>query len=174
MKRQLIGVSAAAVSCFLSISPVAAEQPVTPATLQPCPFTAAEVEEALGLVVDLAEVSDVTFPSGRDVGCYYTFKDSLTVLAVRQIWDPSGTEILAPAVRKEAPPHPGPGGHGGGRVEPIPGDPDGARWEHGPEGEPDISLSYGRRHASTKIIAYGTTFRNADMQPKLLRLKRVP
>jgi hypothetical protein len=164
MKRALTSFAVAFALFAGWTSAAFAQDPVTPESLVPCPFTAEELQAALGVPVERGEASDMSYPGGRDVGCYYAVQNSMVVISVRQTWDPSGNKS-APA----APPE-----HGGGLVEPIPDDPDGARWEHGPKDKPDIALKYGRKHVQTTLLAYGGTFRNEDMKPKLARLKRVP
>ena len=160
MKRRLLNLGTALAVGAASSSLAAAAAP-TPEALVPCPFTAAEIQEALGVVAEPGEWADMSFPDGREVGCIYPIKNSFTVLSVRQTWDAA----------KSAP---SPLGAPDRTVEPIPGDPDGAKWEHGPDQRHDLALSYSRGHVQTRIAAYGGTFRNSDFQPKLLKLKRVP
>jgi hypothetical protein len=61
-------------------------------------------------------------------------------------------------------------------VEVIPGDPDGARWtlSGGEKGEPRVELAYARGKVRTSVLVHGGTFREPEVQPKLLALKRVP
>jgi len=144
---------------LLGISPALAQEPLTPASLSPCPFTPAEIESALGVSVEEGQAADMSFPGGRDVGCLYAVKDSDTVLSVRQTWDAANQ---ASAKLAE------------GGLQAIPGDPDGARWKAGGKGKPTVGLIYARGKVRTRVLIYGDTVRESDMQPRLLRLKRVP
>jgi hypothetical protein len=155
---------ALAVLSGLLVCPALADEPVTPASLVPCPYTPAEIEAALGLKVNAGEAADMEFPAGRDVGCLYQVVGGSTTLAVRQTWDPTGSTGAQTAAAKA------------GRTEVIPGDPDGARWEigGGDEGEPRLALSYTRGKVQTLVLIHGRSFREPDMQPKVLELRRVP
>jgi hypothetical protein len=140
----------------------AAEQPQTPDELTPCPYTQAEIEATLGLLVGPGEAADMEFPNGRDVGCFYQVVGGSTTLAVRQTWTVGGGANPAPP--------------SGARVESIPGDPDGARWTigGGVEGAPRLELNYNRGKVKTRVVVHGRIFREPEMQPRLLNLKRVP
>jgi hypothetical protein len=149
----------------LLLPSLAAAQAPAPEKLEPCPYTPEEIEEALGLKVLPGEAADMKFPDGRDVGCIYEVEGSSTTLAVRQVWSsPGGGSGKLGAVPKEA------------REEPIAGDPDGARWTigGGTRGEPRVELRYTRGRVQTRLLIEGRVFREAEIQPKILRLKRVP
>lgn len=153
------------VMTWLPLHPAMADQPVTPASLVPCPYTPEEIEAALGLKVNAGEAADMEFPAGRDVGCLYQVVGGSTTLAVRQTWDPTGSVGAADTSAKS------------GRRKAIPGDPDSARWKVGggnDKDEPLVELSYTRGKVQTRVLLHGRSFREAEMQPKLLKLKRVP
>jgi len=145
-------------------APVAlADPPVTPASLVPCPYTPEEIEAALGLQVSPGEAAYMESPAGRDVGCLYTVVGGSTTVAVRQTWDPNGAgkaEAVAPK---------------GARGEVIPGEPDGASWRiGGDDNEPRLELLYTRGKVQTRLLVHGRSFREPEMQPRVLKLKRVP
>jgi hypothetical protein len=148
---------------LLLASPGAAQAPA-PEKLEPCPYTPEEIETALGLKVLPGEAADMKFPDGRDVGCLYEVAGSSTTFAVRQIWEPAGGSGKLHSAVKDA------------REEPIAGDPDGARWTIGrsERDEPRIELRYTRGRVQTHLLIEGRAFREAEIQPKILRLKRVP
>lgn len=164
MRSWLTRAAAAITACLWGIPALLAEQPPTPVSLAPCPFTAAEIESALELRVEESQAADMTFPDGRDVGCSYVMKKSSTVLSVRQTWDPANNGSQTATKRA------------GYRFRRIAGDPDAAVWQLGEKDKDrgDVSLIYSRGKVKTKVMVYGGTFRNSDMQPKLLKLKRVP
>src|SRR5215218_10375375 len=112
-----------------AISPALAQEPLTPASLSPCPFTPAEIESALGVSVEDGQAADMSFPGGRDVGCLYPVKGSDTVLSVRQTWDAANQAAAKLAE---------------GGLQAVPGDPDGAQWKSGGKDEPSAELTYAR------------------------------
>ena len=156
MRSWLTKIFAVLTLALPGISPVMAQGPLTPASLAPCPFTPAEIESALGVSVEDGQAADMSWPGGRDVGCLYAVKGSDTVLSVRQTWDPANAGSANQTSRA------------------IPGDPDGARWETVGKDKPSVGLIYARGKARTRVLVYGDTIRESDMQPRLLRLKRVP
>ncbi|HEV8582139.1 MAG TPA: hypothetical protein VGX68_23975, partial [Thermoanaerobaculia bacterium] len=124
-----------------------ADEPITPASLVPCPYTPEEIEEALGIQVNPGEAADMEFPAGRDVGCLYQVVGGSTTIAVRQIWDPTGSISSPQSAAKK------------GKPEPIPGDPDGAQWTVGGDDEPRLELSYKRGKVQTRLLIHGWSFR---------------
>jgi hypothetical protein len=145
------------------VSPLPAQASLTPGSLSPCPFTPAEVESALGVRVEDGQAADMSWPGGRDVGCLYAVQGSDTVLSVRQIWDPANAGSVNQASARPA-----------GGLQAIPGDPDGAKWKAGGKDDPSVELLYERGKVRTRVLIHGATIRESDMQPRLLRLKRVP
>lgn len=159
MRHWLTMIFAVLTLTLLGIFPVLAQEPLTPASLSPCPFTPAEIESALGVSVEDGQAADMSFPGGRDVGCLYAVKGSDTVLSVRQTWDAANQGAVKLAE---------------GGLQAIPGDPDGAQWKAGGKDKPSVGLIYARGKVRTRVLIYGDTVRESDMQPRLLRLKRVP
>jgi hypothetical protein len=158
--RSWLTTTFAVLTLFLgAISPALAQGPLTPASLSPCPFTPVEIESALGVSVEEGQAADMSFPGGRDVGCLYPVQGSDTVLSVRQTWDTASQGAAKLPERG---------------LQAIPGDPDGAQWKAGGKDKPSIGLIYARGKVRTRVLIYGDTIRESDMQPRLLRLKRVP
>jgi|GEM_PF-4661642 len=91
MKTWLKGASITLAVWICGGSSLLAQGPSTPALLTPCPYTPAEIAEALGLAVGAGQAADMSSPGGRDVGCLYPVKDSEEVLVVRQTWAPPGS-----------------------------------------------------------------------------------
>lgn len=144
-------------------APLFAAAPATPTALSPCALSAADVQAAFGLTVDRTEVSDMTLPGGRDVGCLYTFKDSSFELTVRQTWDdsrPAGAASLADGERGTA----------------IPNDPDGAFGKAAPADRPGAraELAYARGKVQTRISVHGGRLLATEALAKLVLLRRVP
>lgn len=141
----------------------AGAEPITPASLTPCPFTREEIAAALGIDVEQGEAADMKFPGGRDVACLYPVKGSQTVVTVRQIFDPAAqgsSNAKAPSLEA--------GYHA------IPGDPDQAAVKSGRPEERVAELTYARGKVRTRIFVHGITLDREAVQPKLLRLRRVP
>ena len=138
----------------------AAAQPATPDALMPCVFAHAELLSDLGLDIETAQVADMKFPGGRDVGCLYTIKASETVFTVRQTWDPAASGKPARA--------------GGTGLRPVLHDRDGAMAGTGPADEPGAELIYWRGKVKTRLFVHGPTLDANDMQARLLKLRRVP
>ena len=143
MRKTLTAICAVLTLASMEIPWALAEPPLTPSSLRPCPFTAAEIGDALGLSVEEGQVADMTWQGGRDVGCLYVVKGSETVLSVRQTWDPG--KAAQAAVTKT-----------------------------GADGKPSVELTYGRGNVRTRVLLHGGAFDEADMQPKILKLKKVP
>jgi len=138
----------------------AGAQPPTPDGLVPCVFAHDELLSDLGIDIETAEVADMKFPGGRDVGCLYTIKASETVLTVRQTWDPAASGKPAKA--------------GGTGLRPVLHDRDGAMAGIGPPDDPSAELVYWRGKVKTRLFAHGPTLDANDMQARLLKLRRVP
>jgi hypothetical protein len=141
-----------------SLSSVSADQPLTPATLEPCPFTPDEIQSALEVSVEKGEAAEMNSPGVRDVGCLYPIKDTSTVISVRQTWDPANETSKSAEVGLQS----------------VPGDPDNAKWKAGGKDESSVELTYTRGKVRTKVLVHGGAFQESEMQPKMLRLKRVP
>ena len=141
MKRpRLLALPALIVMTGLSLRPASGDQPATPASLVPCPYTPEEIEAALGVKVEPGEAAHMEFPNGRDVGCLYQAAGGSTTIAVRQTWDPTGSISSPQSATKK------------GKPEPIPGDPDGAQWTAGgDDDEPRLELSYKRGKVQTRV-----------------------
>lgn len=133
-----------------------------PPSLIPCPYTAAEIEAALGIAVSPGEPSDVELkPAGRDVGCIYTRLGGSTEVVIRQIWDPGSNAASAMTVKNG---------------KPVPGDPDGAETTRGGgrDGGPRVALYYHRGKVRVTLAVDGRSFTEDDIEPKLVRMRRVP
>ena len=158
MRTWSIRVFAAVLLCVGGISSLSADEPLTPASLEPCPFTPDEIQSALEVSVEKGEAADMKSPGVRDVGCLYPVKDTSMVISVRQTWDPANETSKSAETALQA----------------IPGDPDHAAWKSGGKEEPSVELSYTRGKVRTQVLVHGGAFQELEMQPKMLRLKRVP
>jgi len=163
MRTWMNSAFAAAMTLFLAAAASRAQAPLTPASLSPCAWTPAEVEAALGLTVERREAADMKTVGGRDVGCVYTFRGSSIEISIRQTWDPANSGA-SPAAAEGAT----------SDRKAIAGDPDGAAWKTKRTDGPRLELTYSRGRVRTTVVARGGTFRDEEMQPRLLRLRRVP
>jgi len=159
--------AAVLLSWLVAGSVAMAEPPAKPNELVPCPFSPAEIEEALGVAVGLGQMADMVFPEGRDVACTYPVRNSSTVIAVRQT-----IGVTVPAEASSGRP---------ARTRPVANDPFGAVWdlalENGGNGNgngPKVALKYQHRGADTTVLVYGGYFPEPDMRGKVLKLKKVP
>jgi hypothetical protein len=135
-----------------------------PPSLIPCPYTPEEIEAELGITVSPGEASDVELqPTGRDVGCIYTKVGGSTEVVIRQVWDPGSNSNAASAMTVK-----------NGR--PVPGDPDGAETTRGGgrDGGHRVELHYHRGRVQVLLAVDGRSFTEDDMEPKIVRLRRVP
>ena len=133
-----------------------------PPSLIPCPYTPAEIEAELGITVSPGEASDVELsPSGRDVGCIYTKVGGSTEVVIRQVWDPGSNSASAIPVKN-------------GR--PVPGDPDGAETTRGGGRDAGhrVELRYHRGKVQVMLAIDGRSFTEDDIEPKIVRMRRVP
>lgn len=161
MTRTLMSLQTTLLVALCGSRLVAAAQPITPSSLSPCPFTTDEIATALGVEVEDGQAADMQFPGGRDAGCLYPVKGSETAVTVRQTWDPSGS---APSTKLT--------GDGWIRVK---GDLDHAAMKSGgPPADPGVELVYSRGRVRTRIFVHGPNLDALSMQPRLLRLRRVP
>jgi len=137
-----------------------------PASLS-CPYKPGDLTRALGLKFGEAERSEAAFPGGKMVTCTYseaspgftTLLVGFTVMAAK--------DFAASMVQLDR--------NATGKTTPIPGDADGARWKLDQYDENRVALIYDRGGTTrTEISMYGGRFKAKDVQPKLLKLKRVP
>jgi len=168
MKTQATFCLFAATLLLLADRAAGAPPAITPSSLHPCAFTGAELQLAIGMKVDKGEAADMTFPGGRDVGCSYAIRGGDLVFSVRQTWEAPAKKAGAAAPQRAE----------RGLRPPLKGDPDGASWKFpvmGAAGDvSSLELVYTRGSVRTRLILHGGNFTVANMQPKLLALRRVP
>jgi hypothetical protein len=127
-----------------------------------CPFSPAELSTALDLKVVAGKPSEVPFPGGKMVSCTYEQSGGFTTVTVTLTYAASAAD-LASMDRVV----------GSGLVA-IKGDPDNARWQTNQYEENNVALHYTRGTVRTEIRVVGGRFKAAEMQPRLLKLRRVP
>lgn len=141
-------------------------EPSSTLSSESCPYTVEEIQSALGLKVKPPKVSEAAFPGGKEVSCDYAATDvwftsllvKLTSIAPKDFASSMATldKFLA------------------GKSTPIEGDKDGAKWQIDPYDESNLALHYSRGYVRTEVRAFGGKFKTAEMQAKLLKLRRVP
>lgn len=141
-----------------------AAPPPTAAGLLPCAFAATELQAVFGIVIESTSRSDMSLPNGRDVGCYYTVKDSSLTFAIRQVWD-NNRRSTAPAAALA-----------GQRVTALAGDPDGAVFRMQEEDRPGAGgeLVYVRGRVETHVRIYGGRLTGAEVLQRIGQLRRIP
>ncbi len=157
-------------SAFLASILLAAVAPAQPAkdalpAVQQCPYTPAELGAALGLKFDAGKGFDSPFPGGKEVSCSYPQADGFTTLYVLQMVMSAADLALGQAQYEKML---------AGRAVLIAGDRDGARWQLDSYNENNLALLYTRGGARVEVRAAGGRFKVAEMQPKLLKLRRLP
>lgn len=172
MKSALITVLGALAVTLCAAGAEAGNAPPAPAALSPCALAATEIGAIFGMTVDKAELADIQFPGGRDVGCIYTFQGTQTVLSIRQTWGtPSSSASAAEKAASGQAPRPWQ------ELQAIAGDPDHAAWKVSErKDDQSVTLTYVRAggKAQTTVSVHGGAFDVATMQQKLLLLRRVP
>ncbi len=130
-----------------------------------CPYTPEEIQAALGFQVKAGVGETVEFPGGRNISCSYEPVTGFTVVYVdRMIMDAADPASSAAAFERSL----------AGKVERIPGDADGAAWQLSEFDANSVALHYLRGGQIVGVRVNGGSFKAPDMQPGLLRLRRVP
>lgn len=128
-----------------------------------CPYTAAELQTALGISVEEGRGTETPFRGGKMMDCQYKGKGRAGVsLSQTKSTSPSDAKMVAKGVAGQA----------------IEGDPDGAIWVAAMGDSSRLSLSYVRGSTHTEMSITGVTSKNdkesKPINDKLQRLRRIP
>jgi len=163
--------AAAQASLVVAAAPAAAKPaPKPPATAAlpkatACPYTPAEVAAALGVSVKAGAPSETPFPGGVDYGCAYDQTAGHMTLWVQQMVMSAADQRAGDAPFQQTL---------AGQLTAIPRDPDGARWQLDPYDPRSVALHYLRGTHRVTIRLTGGNLKAEALQPKLLRLRRLP
>ena len=128
-----------------------------------CPYTAAELNTALGFAVDEGQGSEMPYPGGKILSCQYRGKGKASfAMTQMRTAKPSDAQQVAKGLQGQA----------------IAGDSDGAIWVTTMGNANSISLSYVRGATHSEATVNGINSRNdAEAKPireRLQKLRRVP
>ncbi len=137
--------------------------PVAARASDACPYTAAELQTALGIVVEDGQGVETPFRGGKMMDCQYKGKGKAGVsLSQTKSASPSDARMVAKGVKGQA----------------IENDPDGAIWASTMGDSSRLSLSYVRGSTHTEMNVTGVNSKNEKeskpLKDKLLKLRRIP
>jgi hypothetical protein len=132
-----------------------------------CVFTPAELKAALGFEVGAGTGTERPFSGGSSLSCTYLEpKGSRSVVVNRTVMTTGPAAVNAAASKKLL----------AGKLEPIPGDADGAGWQVGQGDLTDVTLHYWRDNTGTEVRVGGVDQKNAAavaaMRKSVLKLRR--
>ena len=142
-----------------------ASQTIDVAKMKACALTPADIKAALDLDVKPGKPQETPYPGGKSFYCAYDFTSGMGHIGLRQDWIP--LDSLAASLREMDK-------LVAGKKEGVSSDPDKAIVIIDQYMEGKITLSYVRTNVRTEVLVMGSGFKARDMQPKLLKLKRVP
>jgi len=142
----------------------AAPVPALPA-VEPCPYNVGELAVTLGMSFKAGVGKSTPIPGGVQTTCAYAPSDGYMTLLLKQT-------VLAPADHQQraaafAATLTSP-------LAPIANDPDGASWQLDPYSPNNVALHYQRGTHRIELRAQGGVKKASTVQPKLLRLRRLP
>lgn len=153
----------------LAFAPNAAPtpSPAPPTPSRPCPWTPAELSAALGFTVGPAQSVTTPFAGGSQLTCAYRETKGLRSVSVSQTEMTVG-DSAANAKRFR--------GMLAGRLEPVPGDADGAAWQVDQGDLTEVTLHWWRNNVGTEVRVGGVDRKDraavAAMRRKVLTLRR--
>lgn len=140
-------------------------QSVDRTRLQACPYAVAELKSALAIDVKPGKGNEQPYPEGRLLGCSYSGTSGGPSVFVSQTWIPS--KILAETQQSMD-------RYASGQFTPIARDPDGARWLADGQQKNQLALIYTRGNVRSELRLVGSRPLAADIQARMLKLRRVP
>lgn len=130
-----------------------------------CPYTPAEVTAALGVSVKAGQPDEMPFPGGVEYSCSYGQTDGFLTLWVSQTVMSLADQQKGDAYYQQSL---------AGNTNAIAGDPDRARWQLDAYDPKNVALHYTRGTHRVAVRVTGGPFKADALQPKLLRLRRLP
>jgi hypothetical protein len=132
-----------------------------------CPYTAAELSAALGVPFLEGRGTEYSFATGKSLSCQYTPARGFVHVAVnRQVMTAGDPKVNRASLERML----------AGKVEPVAGDPDGAKWQVGQGDLTNVTLHYFRGNTGTEIRVSGVNMKDAAavaaMRAKVLKLRR--
>ena len=149
----------------LGSSWASASQTIDMAKMTACALTPAEIKATLDLDVKPGKPKETPYPGGKNLYCAYDFTSGMGHIGLSQFWIP--LDFLATSLRELDK-------LVAGEKKSVSGDPDKAIVTTDQYMAGMIALSYVRANVRTEVLVMGSGFKARDMQPKLLKLKRVP
>lgn len=155
MTRRLL-----AASLFVLCASTASAAP----ELAACPFSPGELAASFGKAFRNGKGTQTAIPGGTQATCTYAQDRSSLVLTVVQTVLPEAEHRRRKAEFNKGL---------AGTLTAMAADPDGATWQLDPYAPNFMALHYLRGTKRVELRVTGTYFRPAEMQPKLLRLRRL-
>ena len=129
-----------------------------------CPYTPAELAASFGKAFRGGKAQTATVPGGTQATCTYQQDRSSLVLTMMQTAKAESVLRREQAAFEQGLT---------GKLAPIAADPDGATWQTDIYQPNFMALHYRRGGNRVELRVTGASFRVAEMQPKLLRLRRL-
>ena len=129
-----------------------------------CPFSPGEIAASFGKVFRNGKGSQTAIPGGMQATCTYAQDRSTLVLTVVQTVLPAAEHKRRKAEFEKGLV---------GKLTPMALDPDDAKWQMDPYSTTFLALHYLRDTKRVELRLSGGYIRPAEMQPKLLRLRRL-
>jgi len=149
---------------FAVASAFAAPAPALPA-VEPCPYNVGELAVTLGMGFKAGVGKSTPIPGGVKTTCSYAPADGYMSLVLKQtVMSPADHQSGAAAFARTLT----------SPLAPIQGDADGASWQMDPYSPNNVALHYLRGTHRIELRAQGGVKKASVIQPKLLRLRRLP
>lgn len=150
-----------------ALAPVVAAAPAPMAlpAVEPCPYNVGELAVTFGMGFKAGVGKSAPVPGGVQTTCTYAPADGYMSLILKQT-------VMAPADHQR-------GAAAFARILtspllPIQGDADGASWQMDPYSPNNVALHYLRGTHRIELRAQGGVKKASVIQPKILRLRRLP
>jgi hypothetical protein len=134
------------------------------AELVACPYTPAELAASFGKAFRGGEGETKAIPGGSQATCVYAQdRSSVTLTVVQTVLSEAEHRRRTPEFEKGL----------SGKLTPMAADPDAAKWQLDPYAPNSMSLHYLRGTKRVELRVAGGYLRPAEVQPKMLRLRRL-
>lgn len=147
--------------------PVAAAAPAARPSAAACPYTAAELTTALGIKLEEGRGRETPFPGGTGLSCTYGEVRGFRSVFLNQIVMPATPAARAEFEKRFA-----------GKMEPVTGDPDLAKWQVDQGDLTGVTLHYLRQDHQVEFRVSGVPMKDLSavqqMRARVLKLRRLP
>lgn len=148
-------------------TPVTTVAPSGATSANACPYTAAELTTALGIKMEEGRGRETPFAGGTGLSCTYGEIRGFRSVVVNQIVMPTTPSMRAEFEKRFA-----------GKMEPVAGDPDLAKWQVDQGDLTGVTLHYLRKDRQVEFRVMGVPMKDLSavqqMRAKVLKLRRLP